>query len=183
VPSLIQQTLHGHAVSLPGSIIEWFCLDPDAQLFHRLTEMPHYVVAIADLRDHIHRHRLGDREQWAVEVIFENQGCFVMAAGLEDGDDPPVWISEDFNFCGGAEPTWALHSHSFSECMQAFAWDFHCIDRSDWSRHFREVSSIHEIPEVERFGPTTYHRSAWFIASEFRRVELEGDPYTYLVTP
>lgn len=183
VSPLIRSGIDFHALSLPQSILEWLSLDPDAQLFQRMTQMPHYFVSIPELRNHIKRHRLGKRDQLAIELIFENQGCFVMAASLENGDDPPVWISEDFHFCEGGQPTWLLHSHSFTECMLAFAWDFYCVDRIDWNNHFREVASADQLPEASRLGPTTYHRSAWFISREFRRVEIDGDRYTYLVEP
>ena len=168
-------------IRLPESLVKWFCLDPEGHLFQQLTQSPHYFLQPAELSTHISKRRLGNRECNAIELIFENQGCYVMCASLEDGNDPPVWISEDFNFCEDHQPTWLLHSHTFSDCIKAFAWDFNCMDRADWRDHFRGIADIQELPEVQNYGPTTFQRSAWFIAAEFRRLEINNEPFTYML--
>jgi hypothetical protein len=170
-----------HGISLPQAVREWLCLDPDAHLFHMMTHFPHAFVSLHDLPNHVARHRFSTREVLAVDIIFENQGCFVMAVSLEDGDNPPVWVSEDFNFCGDAPPTWALQSHSFRDCIEAFAWDFDVCGTPDYEERFLSAESIPERAWQPMDGPTTFAASAWFRCREFRRMVHNGRRVTVLI--
>jgi hypothetical protein len=146
-----------------------------------MTQFPHDFVRIAELPSHIATRTFGGHDILAIELIFENQGCFVMAASLEDGDDPPVWISSDFYFCGSEAPSWSFHSHSFSACIEAFAWDFNCVDNPDGRERFRGGDVIPEVAEPTEHGPTTYVCSAWFKSRAFRRVEVNNKRFTFLL--
>jgi hypothetical protein len=177
----ISEIVTSLGTTLPQSITEWLCLDPDVHLFHQMTQFPHDFVRIPDLPNHIAKRHFHGQDVLAVELIFENQGCFVMAASLEDGDNPPVWISSDFYFCGSEEPSWLLHSQSFSDCIEGFAWDFNCIDNADGNERFRGVDVISEQAESTNHGPTTYLCSAWFKSREFRRIELDSKRLTFML--
>jgi hypothetical protein len=177
----ISQILAPLRVTLPLSIAEWLCLDPDARLFQQMTQLPHDFVRISDLPNHIARRQFGGSDVFALDLIFENQGCFVMAASLEDGDDPPVWISSDFYFCGSDAPTWSFHSSSFSDCIKAFAWDFNCLDTPDGTERFQEGAAIPADIEPTAYGPTTYICSAWFKSREFRRMVVNNERLTFML--
>jgi hypothetical protein len=177
----ISHLLSPLGIRLPHAITEWLCLDPDGHLFHHMTGLPHDFVQISDLPKHIAKRHFGGYAVRAVELIFENQGCFVMAASLDDGEDPPVWISYDFYFSESKEPTWSLHSHTFSDCIEAFAWDFNCIDNPDGTDRFQGVAVIPTHIEPAAYGPTTYITSAWFKSREFRRIIVNNKRLTFML--
>jgi hypothetical protein len=179
VAHALNQLTAARGVTLPQSLVEWLCLDPDGRIFHKITHFPHYFVSPAAL--HIGRYTFDSREVLAAEIIFENQGCFVMAVSLEDGDDPAVWVSEDFNFCADAAPTWTLHSHSFTDCIEAFAWDFDVCEAPDNRERFIDVDDILDSEFHACAGPITFACSAWFRCREFRRLEMNGKRVTLLV--
>lgn len=171
-----------HNIVLPQALAEWLCLDPESTLFNKLTHFPHEFVTVRGLQNHISHQQFTNHVVQAIEIIFENQGCFVMAVSLEDGDDPPVWVFSDFYFCRDSKrPTWQLHSHSFTDCIKAFAWDFNVCDQPDGVRHFRGIEQVPTQHSDTQTGPTTYVQSAWFLAHEFRRLEIDNVRFTLLL--
>jgi hypothetical protein len=73
VSAVIRSDIDVYALSFPLSILEWLSLDPDAQLFQHMTQMPHYFVSIPELPDHIKTHRLGNRDQLAIELTLRTK--------------------------------------------------------------------------------------------------------------
>jgi hypothetical protein len=179
---IIQNATQKSNIALPSSIIEWLCIDPESRLFHKITQFPHEFITIYDIESHISFQEINNRLTHVIQIISENQGCFAMAASLEDGDDPPVYVSFNFHYCTeGEKPTWQLQSRSFSTCILSFAWDFNAVNENNDLSQIRNIEDMPaEYTTIEE-GPTTYTATAWFYGEEFRRFTIDGKCYLFLV--
>ena len=167
---LFEQTT-GH--KLPLAIREWLTLDADAQLFHKITQFPHDFIRPSELASYMSIQRFDGADINALTIIFENQGCFVMAIDIAEGDNPKVWISRDIYDSESAIPTWLLHSNRFSECIEAFAWDYAVITETGTSGFETYPESL-EQESITETGPTTFNTASWFYGDEFRRMIVNG---------
>jgi hypothetical protein len=165
---------------LPLAIREWMTIDSDARLFHRITEFPHNFVRPSELERNLSVQNFAGNDIRALTIVFENQGCFVMAVDVAESDDPKVWVSRDFFFSAGEKPTWLLQSNRFSECMEAFAWDFAVISEVG-TDGFRTYDERLEQELITETGPTTFNTAAWFHCGQFRRMKVNGTRLTLFV--
>jgi hypothetical protein len=164
---------------LPLAIREWMVFDADARLFHKITKFPHEFVKPSELVNNLSVQYFGGVEINALLIVFESQGCFVMAVNVAEGDDPSVWVSHDFYDVKDTKPTWLLHSTRFSECIEAFAWDYAVVTESGVSG-FKKPGENIENDSITESGPTTFVVAAWFMSREFRRMRVNGKRLTLL---
>jgi hypothetical protein len=180
-PEVAAQIAHVEAtlkVKVPAAVAEWLQYDPDGALFQTLTHFPHYSVTRDTLARDVVRQHIAGQDVPCLTVCAENQGVWAMMVRLNEGDNPSVWVSEDV--WDKSLPEWHLHSHSFTDAILAFAWDFVVCAYPDYRERFIGVVQQPPISSPDLDGPTTYRVSAWFRAATFWRRSLDGRLATFM---
>jgi hypothetical protein len=181
VPEVAAHIAHVEAAlqaKIPAAVTEWLHYDPDGALFRRLTHFPHYSVTRDTLARDVAQLHISGQDVRCVTVCAENQGVWAMMVRLDEGDNPSVWISEEV--WNERIPEWHLHSHSFTDAILAFAWDFVVCDYPDYRERFIDVVQQPPTVSPDLDGPTTYSVSAWFRAATFWRRSVNGRLATFM---
>ena len=162
-------------IHLPDSLREWLCLDEDGKLFTEMTQLPHSVARLTEIPKSLRRDNLLGH---LLVVIVENQAVWHMAISLQEGSNPPVYIS----YNGEDEhPIWELHADSLSNAILAFAWDYTIIKRPDYPQHFVTATNESQVGNSTKLGPVTFVTNAWFVYRKFFRYQQGEERFTMML--
>ncbi|MCB0030575.1 MAG: SMI1/KNR4 family protein, partial [Anaerolineales bacterium] len=107
-----------HAIKLPASVREWYCLDNWPGILKQITRVPHRPVLLAEVDNFLFTGHADWDSSQPLAILEENQGVWHMAIELNGHPNPPVLVRYN-------EPaeSWHHYADSFSDWIFAWLWD------------------------------------------------------------